>query len=85
MANSTIPRPKIGWNNYFPNGESLFNVGLGIYRTSNSNIPYETLPNGNKGALIIAGNGAYPFVLYIQVSGKVAVWSADITGWVSIN
>ena len=85
MASSVIKRPDIGWCNYFPNCESLFNVAMGIYRTSASYIPSEGLTPTNKGVLIIAGNATYAFVLYITTAGKVSVWSSDNTGWVTLN
>ena len=85
MASNVIRRPAITWQNWFPNGESLFNVAYGIYRTSSSYIPSEGLTPSNKGVLIIAGNATYTFCLYIDTAGKASVWSSDNTAWVALN
>lgn len=69
---------------WYPNGESLLNVPMGIYRTSPNNLPSEGLPINQYGALIIGGVG-YPFIIYINTSGGVLVWGDNNKKWYQIT
>lgn len=69
---------------WYPNGESLLNVPMGIYRTSPNNLPSEGLPINQYGALIIGGVG-YPFIIYINTSGGVLIWGDNNKKWYQIT